>query len=54
VDLTLCCKLVAFTTPPFSVPLPPGVSVVMGDIIDAMTSALLPYFDAIPLKCPKE
>lgn len=54
VDLTLCCKLVAFSTPPGTLPLPAGTSAVFNAIMTAMFGALLPYFDAIPLTCPKE
>ncbi len=54
-ELDLCCKIVAFATPPIPLPLPAGTINV--GVITALTTALAAvqaFLDALPLDCPLE
>lgn len=55
-DLNLCCKHVAFATPPLVVPLPPFTlsGGVVGAAIKLAISQVQDFLDSLPPDCPLE
>ncbi len=52
-NLTFCCKILDFG-PSTIIPLGFGLSIAAAAIIGTEIALLESYFDAIPIKCPRE
>ncbi len=54
-ELDLCCKIVAFATPPIPIPLPAGtMNASVTALLTNALNAVQAYLDALPLDCPME